>query len=283
MRTQNLRAQDSRIGIEFISAFNIDPIETVKLAADLDCRHISLALAPMSTKHIDYPRWSLRDDKQLRRDLLQALRDHDVDISMGECYMIRPDVDFRDSAGADLEIMRELNIKRVNIVSIDPDWSRNIDQCGVLVGMADALGMETTLEFGPLLGAFTDLQSALRGLDEVNNPNFRLVVDAMHFFRSGGSVADLEKLDPNRIGYVQLCDVPVVSRFEQYMYEARYERLPPGDGELPLQEFLQAVPRDVVVGLELPRLALAKEGVSGRERLQGAVATTRKLLAKISA
>lgn len=281
MRTQNLTAQDNRIGIEFISAFNMGPVEMVELAADLGCRHISLALAPMSTKHIDYPKWSLRDDKPLRRDLLQALHDHDVDISMGECYMIRPDADFRDSARADLDVMRELNIKRVNMVSIDPDWSRNIDQCGALVEMADALGMETTLEFGPLLGAFTNLQSALSGIQAINNPNFRLVLDAMHFFRSGSTVADLAKLDPDCIGYVQVCDVPVVSTYEQYMYEARYERLPPGEGELPLQDFLQAVPRDVVVGLELPRLALAKAGVSARERLQGAVAVARKLLGNL--
>lgn len=277
-----MAAQDNRIGIEFISTFNMHPVEMVELAAELSCRHISLALAPMPTKLIDYPQWSLRDDKSLRRDLLQALQDHDVDISTGECYMIRPGADFRDSARTDLEVMRGLNIKRVNIVSLDPDWSRSIDQCGVLVEMADALGMETTLEFGPLLGAFTNLQSALCGLAAINKPNFRLVVDAMHFFRSGGSVADLTKLDPDRIGLVQLCDVPVVSKFEHYMYEAQYERLPPGQGELPLQELLQAVPRDVVVGLELPMLALAKSGVGACERLQDAVAVTRKLLAGIT-
>jgi sugar phosphate isomerase/epimerase len=277
-----MSAGDNRIGIEFISAFNMGPVEMVELAAELGCRHISLALAPMSTKHIDYLQWSLRDDKPLRRDVLQALQNHDVDISMGECYMIRPDVDFRTSARPDLDAMRELNIKRVNIVSIDPDWSRNIDQCGALVEMAAELGMETTLEFGPQLGAFTNLQSAVKGLEAVNKPNFKLVIDAMHFFRSGSTVADLATLDPSRVGYVQLCDVPVVSTYEQYMYEARYERLPPGQGELPLQEFLQAAPRDVVVGLELPMLAQAKAGVSARERLQGAVATTRELLAKVA-
>ncbi len=270
-----------RVGIEFISFFNDNPIDMVKIVSQLSCRHISLALEPMHTKHIAYAPWSLRGDKKLRNDLLNAMQDYNVAISMGECFMIRPDADFRDTAQADLEIMRELNIPRVNIVSIDADIARNIDQCGVLVEKATALGMETTLEFGPYLGAASNLQNALDILQAVNNSNFRLVLDAMHFFRSGSTVDDLKKLDPNKIGYLQLCDVPKECPYEHYMYEARYERLGPGEGELPLKEFLAAAPRNVVVGLEIPKLKHAQAGVSPMARLENAAARTRTLLDQI--
>lgn len=275
-----MSAQSDRIGIEFISFFNEHPVEMVKVAANLGCKQISLALESMSPNKLDYAPWSLRNNKQLRRDLLRAVEDHGVNISNGEFYMIKPGTDFRDTARPDLEIMCGLNFKRVNIVSIEPDFSRNVDQCGVLVEMAQALGMETTLEFVPNTGV-ANLQSALNILQAVNRPTFGLVIDAMHFFRSGSSVADLAKLEPDTVGYVQLCDVPVVSHYEQYMYEALYERLPPGQGELPLQDFLNAVRRDVVVGLEIPMLAQAQAGIAPRERLQGAVAAAKHLLNNI--
>ncbi len=275
-----MTAQSDRVGIEFISFFNDHPVDMVKIAAQLGCRHISLALEPMATKHIEYAPWSLRSDRQLRRDLVQALGDHAIDISMGECYMILPGADFRNSAQPDLDTMRELGIRRVNMVSLVPDIALTIDQCGALVEMARARDMETTLEFGPQMGV-SHLAQALEVVQAVAQPNFRLVLDAMHFFRSGSTVADLAALDPNRIGYLQLCDVPTVCPFEHYMYEARYERLAPGEGELPLKEFLAAAPRDVVVGLEIPMLKRAQTGMSPMARLEDAVATTKTLLGEL--
>lgn len=272
-----MTAASHRIGIDFISFFKESPTEIVEVAAKLGCHHVSMALEPMLTGKISCEPWSLRTDKQLRRDLLQALKDNHVDIAMGECYIIKPGEDFRTSARHDLEIMHEIGIKRANMVSIDQDFSRTVDQCGVLVEMATELGMDATLEWGPFMG-ISNLQSALSVLEAINRPNFRLVLDAMHFFRSGATVEDLRNLDPQHIGYVQLCDVPTQCQYEHYMYEARFERLAPGQGELPLHDFLAAAPRDSVVGLEIPMLKQTLAGVNSFERLQGAVAATKELL-----
>jgi hypothetical protein len=56
-----------------------------------------------------------------------------------------------------------------------------------------------------------------------------------------------------------------------------YERLAPGDGELPLAEILAAVPTDVVVGLEIPMRRLAECGVGPIDRLRPCVAAARQL------
>jgi hypothetical protein len=58
-----------------------------------------------------------------------------------------------------------------------------------------------------------------------------------------------------------------------------YERMAPGDGELPLAEILGAVPPDVVIGLEIPMRSLAESGVGPAERLRPCVAAARELLA----
>jgi sugar phosphate isomerase/epimerase len=122
------------------------------------------------------------------------------------------------------------------------------------------------------------MPSALAAIEEVNRPNLRLLIDAMHIFRSGSMVADLAAIDPDRIGYIQLCDVPLQNDSMSYTEEARYARLAPGQGELPLLEMLKVLPRDGVVGLEIPMLAEAQAGIAPRDRLAAGVKAARDLL-----
>jgi sugar phosphate isomerase/epimerase len=98
-------------------------------------------------------------------------------------------------------------------------------------------------------------------------------------FRSGGQIVQLAAVDPALIGYVQLCDVPWISSSASYADEARHERLPPGEGELPLLEFVSVLPRDAVVGLEVPMFGRAERGEGPHDRLAGCVAAARNLLA----
>ena len=140
--------------------------------------------------------WSLRQDRQLRRDTRQALADHGVEISLGEGFLVRPGADIRASAGPDLEAMRELEVRCINVVSIEPDFGRNVEQFGALLELARPLGMEATLEFGPIFG-IRNLASALEALQAVGSPGFRLLVDVLHLVRSGATAADLAALGPS--------------------------------------------------------------------------------------
>jgi hypothetical protein len=53
----------------------------------------------------------------------------------------------------------------------------------------------------------------------------------------------------------------------------------PGEGELPLAQFLRLVPDGVVVSLEIPMRSLAEAGVGPRERTARCVEAARTLLA----
>ena len=68
---------------------------------------------------------------------------------------------------------------------------------------------------------------------QIGRPNTSILVDAMHLFRSGGTVAELADVDPDLLGYIQLCDAPRIGTGEEYYKEASFERQPPGQGELP--------------------------------------------------
>jgi sugar phosphate isomerase/epimerase len=78
------------IGIDFISVLGLPPVEFVKLAAELGCQHISIAPAPFTANPHNFPSWSLRDDKTLRHELIAALRDNNITLSLGEGFLIRP-------------------------------------------------------------------------------------------------------------------------------------------------------------------------------------------------
>jgi len=271
-----------RLGIEFLSVFNLPPVEYVNLAADLGCRHISagLGMVPGYNPHA-YPAWSLRDDRALRQQMRAVMRARDVSISLGEGFSVRPNIDARDRA-ADLALMCELGATRINAVALDPDLARCFDQLAVLAEMAAATGVETTLEFGPGL-SIGDLATALAAVRHVGRPDFRLLIDTMHLCRSGSGAADIAALDPALIGYVQLCDAPRVSRRASYMEEAMGARMVPGSGELPLLDVLAALPRDLVVSLEVPQLALAQAGVPPQQRVGQCVLAARALLAQLPA
>lgn len=270
----------NNLGIECLSVFNLPPVQFVNLAADVGCRHISSGLIQMPYNPHNYPAWSLREDAALRREMIAAMRDRGVEISLGEGFAIRAGVDVSDRAG-DLALFCELGVKRINTVAFDPDLNRNLDQIGKLAEMANAAGVELTLE-APPSSPIGNFNAALSALKKINMPNFKLMIDTMHFCRSGSSIADLASADKNLIGYVQLSDVPLVAADSNYQDEAMYKRLPPGQGELPLLDILKVLPRNLVYSLEVPQRSLAEAGVSARAWADQCLTSTRKLLAQLT-
>jgi sugar phosphate isomerase/epimerase len=128
-----------------------------------------------------------------------------------------------------------------------------------------------------------DPPTVLAAIEHVGRPDLRLTVDTMHWVRSGYGPVQLHELGPEKIGYVQLCDTTLKPRVKSYMHEAMYERMAPGDGELPLAELLRAVPADVVIGLEIPQRNLAESGVGPMDRLRPCVAAARELVRRAGA
>jgi sugar phosphate isomerase/epimerase len=263
----------SRIGIDFISVFGLPPVEFVHLAADLGCGHISLGLMPVDRNPHGYPPYALKDPA-LQRALKAALGERQVSLANTEGFFVLPGQDVSAHAEA-LDVMAELGTQRINTLGLDPDLARAFDQFAALAEMAAARSVETTLEFvvGVPVG---DLPSALAAVRHVGRPDFKLTIDPMHLIRSGGTAADLAAVDPALIGYAQLCDCARTARDQ--MHEAKYERLIPGDGELPLLDIVRALPREVPIGLEVPQLSLAEAGVGPQERLGRCVAAARELL-----
>ncbi len=269
-------------GIEYISVFGLPPVQFVELASALDCRYITTSLERSSDYNPHgYPKWSLRQDATLRREMVAAMRDRGVSFSLGEGIAIREGVDICAAHWQDLALMQELGIPRINVVSIDPDLNRSFDQLGKIAQCAAVYGMETVVEFVPIF-PIRDLPTALAAVSHVGRKDCRLLIDTMHFSRTEASVADLAALDPELIGYVQLCDAPRIPPIADYMEEAMFERQVPGEGELPLHDILAALPRGLAIGLEVPLRQEAEAGIGPAERMERCLNAARRLLSGIA-
>ena len=274
-------ATANRLGIEMLTLLGMNPVDHVRLTAELGCVSISTGLTglPLSmfgiTDYAPYAMWSLESDASLRRDLKAALSDTGVHIGLGEGFRVRDDGDVRDR-GAGLDIMAELGALRINAVSMEHDLARSNDQLAHLAEMVIERDMLFTVEFAPP-NTINSLESALAVIDHIGKGSCRLLIDSMHFFRSGGTVEKLEALDSDLIGYAQISDAPMLSDGRTYMEEAMFDRLAPGDGEFPLREWIAALPTEIEIGLEVPRLVDLRGGMNPRDHAARLVKAARNL------
>lgn len=264
------------LGIELLTVLGMGPVDHVTLAADLGCTAVSMGLTQLPMNPHDYPGWSLREDAGLRAELKAVLRDRGVAISIGEGMGVSPEFDASERA-ADMDIFAELGAIRINSVDMGVERERALDQLGKLAEMAHARDMEFTIEFCPAFTVRT-LGEALEAVRHIGEDKASVLIDSMHFFRSGGTVRQIAELDPALIGHVQLCDAPRKGAGD-YLQEAMTGRLIPGEGDLPLREFVDALPRGKTLGLEVPLMAQAQSGQPAAEYVAEIALKTRELLA----
>lgn len=271
----------NRLGIEMLTLLGMNPVEHVKLAAELGCVCISSGLTglPLTLFGIEdfapYPMWSLRDDPALRREMIAAMQGTGVHIGLGEGFRARSDGDVWDYA-EDLDLMAELGARRINAICVEDDLEMAKDQLAGLSEMTMARGMVFTIEFTPPSG-INSFETALEVCRYIGQGKARVLVDAMHFFRTGGTVEKLKAVDPEWIGYAQLCDGRLAAWDDGYFGEAMFARQVPGEGELPLREWIAALPETCEIGLEVPRLADLRGGMNPRDHAARVVKAAREL------
>ena len=107
-----------------------------------------------------------------------------------------------------------------------------------------------------------------------------MLVDALHFDRSGSLIGDIAAIPVGRFHYWQLCDGPAErpATTEEMMRAARTERMFPGEGGIDLVSLAQAMPEDITVSIEVPTVELAKT-MDAQTRAQRALDAARRVIA----
>jgi len=268
------------LGIEFITAFGMPPVQLIELAAELGCQHITTPPRPIDYNPENFAKFDLVEDAALRRETKEALRANNISISLGEGLVVLPNVNTRTAYAATLDAFAEIGIPRVNVAAMEPDRARAFDEMAVLVEMAASRGLVSVVEYAPVFAA-NDLAAGLAAIRHIGRDDCKLLVDTMHAGRTGTSIAELAALGEEKIGYIQLCDVPHVAVIPNYIEEAMFQRRIPGEGEMKLLEMLTVLPRNVVIGLEVPLRDQAEAGVKAKDRIRRCVAAARALLAQL--
>lgn len=222
----------------------------------------------------------LMENPALRRETIACLHDAGMRVLDASGARLRPETDMAAFAPF-IDAAAEMGARHVLATGDDPDEPRLAARFAELCELAGRSGLTVDLEFVPWM-SIADLALAARMVRAVARANFGIAVDALHFDRSRSRPSDLAALPRTWFRYVQLCDAPGVwaSDRASLLHAAVSERLFPGDGAIDLVGLLRALPPGIPIALEVPTATLARTAPAA-ERLQRAVAATRKLLVDV--
>lgn len=241
-----------------LTVLGLPPPEMVRVAARTGYRGVGLRLIAVTDTTPGYP---LMHDPAMMRATKAALADTGVRVLDVEFVKITPEIDVPGleafvAAGA------ELGAGHVITAPYDPDLARLADRLGAVTDLCARYGLRAVLEFFPWT-VVPDLGAAVRVVEAAGRPETGILVDTLHFDRSGSRVEHLGGIPASRLPFVHVCDAPVQRGYttEELLHAGRAERLPPGEGGIDIRGILRHMPPGTPVALEVPMTAMsAAEG-----------------------
>jgi sugar phosphate isomerase/epimerase len=238
----------------------------VTVAAAAGFRHIGIRLT--ATPSVGVPPYDILRDGPLLRETEERLKDTGVTVLDTEFLRFEPDEPVGVPEGF-LEVSARLGARNVLVMSAEPDEVRTVERFGRLCDAAADHGLQVCLEFAVYTGVRT-LAHAAHVVARAGRANASVLIDALHFSRSGGVPADVANIDPSLFRYAQICDagadMPAPSNTAGLIREARTGRLLPGEGVLPLAALVAALPPALPLAIEAPCQATAARPALERAR-----------------
>lgn len=245
------------VSLAHLTVLDATPPELVTAAAAAGFRTVGIRLT--ATPSVGVPPYDILSDGPLLRETLLRLADTGVSVLDTEFLRFEPDAPVAIPEGF-LDVSARLGARHVLVMSAEPDPARTLERFCDLCDRAAAYGLHVGLEFAIYTGVRT-LAQAADVVVQSGRPNASVLVDALHFSRSGGIPAHVAATDPSLFRYAQICDaspdMPGPDDAPALIREARTGRLLPGEGALPLAELVRALPPAVPLAVEAPCRATA--------------------------
>ena len=246
-----------QISLAHLTVLDTTPPELVTVAASAGFRTIGIRLT--ATPSVGIPPYDILRDGPLLRETERRLRDTGVSVLDTEFLRFEPEHPVAIPEGF-LEVSARLGARNVLVMSAEPDETRTVERFSELCDRAAAYDLHVGLEFAIYTGVRT-LAHAARVVARSKRPNASVLIDALHFSRSGGLPAHIATVDPSLFRYAQICDaspdMPRPDDAPALIREARTGRLLPGEGALPLAELVAALPEGLPLAIEAPCRATA--------------------------
>ncbi len=241
-----------QISLAHLTVLDTTPPELVTVAAAAGFRTIGIRLT--ATPSVGVPPYDMLSEGPLLRETLQRLADTGVSVLDTEFLRFEPEHPVGVPEGF-LEVSARLGARNVLVMSAEPEEARTVERFSELCDRAAGYGLHVCLEFAIYTGVRT-LAHAAHVIARSKRSNASVLVDALHFSRSGGIPAHIASVDPSLFRYAQICDagadMPGPGDTPALVREARTGRLLPGEGDLPLAELVAALPVAVPLAIEAP-------------------------------
>lgn len=225
---------------------------------------------------IELANWTAETTRAVRRALAATA----LPLIDAEVLWIKPDSALDDHKRM-LDIAAEIGAPNLLCVSSDPDASATAAKLAALCDRAQAAHMRIALEFGVFTSIKT-LADARALLAMVDHPALAILIDPIHVDRSNTSIAAIAALPPDLLPYAQFCDAPAErpdpDDFDAVIIDAVDLRRQLGEGALPLDAMLDALPPALPLSIELRSRALRDAFPDAAARARSVAGATRAWL-----
>ncbi len=170
------------ISLAHLTVLDTTPPELVTVAAAAGFRTIGIRLT--ATPSVGVPPYDCMRDGPMLRETLARLADTGVSVLDTEFLRFEPDQPVAIPEGF-LEVSARLGAKYVLVMSAEPDEARTLERFCDLCDRAAAYDLTVGLEFAIYTGVRT-LAHAAQFVARSKRANASVLIDALHFSRSGG-------------------------------------------------------------------------------------------------
>jgi sugar phosphate isomerase/epimerase len=227
----------------------VAPLEYIEAAIDAGYDAVGLRLH----KSPGLPFHPVVGDGPLIADIKVMLKTAGMPVfDIFSCYL-EPQTRMADFT-ASLALGAEFGGQYVMVMGNDPDYSRMRDNFGLFCDAASRFGLTPTIEFVPSRPLCT-MAMAVRLINEAGRGTGAVCTDPLHFARTGGTAQEIASYAGKFFPYTQLNDGVL---FPGEPNAAHFGKMPAGkrallgEGDVPLAEYLDAMPQGLPLSIEIP-------------------------------
>jgi sugar phosphate isomerase/epimerase len=241
---------DRVISLAHLTLLRLSTAELVATAAEAGYQGVGLRL--MAPPSPDGKSSNAVDDAGLMAETHKRLADTGLQVLDVEAIWIDASVDVPRHERM-FEAAASLGARYAVSMIHDPDEARGTASYAALCELARPFGMTVNLELARY-SAVKSIEQATRVVQSSGADNAAVLIDTLHFARSGGSAYEAERYRHRLAPYIQIADARRDPPADVSLYrdEALNWRLDPGAGELPLAALLRVLPDDTPLSVEAP-------------------------------
>lgn len=237
------------VSLPHLCMLDATPPEMIRAAAAAGFTGVGIRLQPTMVGEQQHP---MLGDSPMMHECLTLLEQTGLKVLDIETFWLRPDTDPCTFTPV-FEAAARLGAQSLQVASADEDFARTKDNFALIAEMAGALNLRAEFEY-MAISKVTSLVRALEVISHAGCSNVGILVDTLHIARCGTPITELSALRPDQVHVFQLCDAvqKAPETIEAAFEEARFGRLLPGEGELPLADCWAALPGIPHVSVEVP-------------------------------